>query len=260
MAESSLKSYDPLAYYVNNIEDLDQDVCRAHLDKDNAKIAQLVNQGKTNFDVYICVTKHSHAFILCAPIGNPDDPFADMLKDDVNQIPDLTLCWKFELCFENVSLKTYKIKKEFQLFKDIERSIKYSYYIGRFEDTAYKALQFAAIKAAPHHYNALLNDCVEFAKEFCVCLLSYCSNWKMLENEVQSKISKASATGLSIERLSRNVRSSGLLGNSFLAGIDLSSFAGRLGNHGVAFVVLFFLVVIFVYPVLVAFLIVYFMK
>lgn len=260
MAESTLKSYDPMAYYVNNIEDLDQDVCRAHLNNDKDKEKQLINQGRTNFDVYICVTKSPHAFVLCAPVGNPDDPFADMLKDDVNQIPHLTLCWKFDLCFENVSQKTYRIGKEFKLFKDIERLIKYSYYIGRFEDTAHKALQFAAIRAAPHRYNALLNDCVEFAKEFCVCLLSYCSNWKTLEDEVQSKIKKASATGLSIERLSRNVRSSGLLGNSFLAGVDFSSFAGQLGNRGVAFVVLFFLVVVFVYPVLVAFLVVYLVK
>ena len=260
MVETTLKSYDPLAYYVNNIEDLDRSVCHAHITKDTAKISELTSKREHNFDVYICVNSHAHAFVLCAPVGNPGDPFVDMLTDDITQIPGLTLCWKFELCYENIELKTYKIKKEFQLFKDFERQIKYSYHIGRYKETSPNALQFAAIRAAPHRYNVLLNDCVEFAKEFCVCMLSYCGNWKAMEEEVTSKIRQASATGLSIERLSRNVRSSGLLGNSLLGGIDFSALRSRLGNRGLILLVLFILWLLFIYPIVVALVVVYTLK
>lgn len=256
MSESLLKAYDPLAYYVNSLEELDRDVCNAYLKKDNLEIKRLISTGNTTLDVYICVTKHHHAFILCAPSAiNPEDPFSDMLTDDVNQIPHLLLCWTFELRFENPSLKTYKISKEFKLFKDIEQSIKYSYYIGKYKDVAPKALQFAAIRAAPHRYKALLDDCVEFAKEFCICLLSYCNNGKAIEKDVEKSIREASATGLSIERLSRNIRSSGIFGNSFLVGLDFSSYAGQLGARGLTFAILFFVVFIVIYPVVAAYIV-----
>ncbi len=260
MVETTLKSYDPLAYYVNNIEALDPSICQAHTTNDTAKIAELTSIGEKIFDIYICINKHAHAFVLCSPVGNPGDPFIDMLSDDVKLIPGLAMCWTFEVCFENIELKTYKITKDFQLFKDIEKRIKYSYHIGRYKKTSPNALQFAAIRAAPHRYNVLLNDCVEFAKEFCVCLLSYCSNYKALEREVTSRIREASATGLSIERLSRNVYTSGLLGNTFLAGISLSAFTGRLGNRGTIALIALVLVMLFVYPVVVALVIVYLLK
>ena len=255
-----VKSYDPLAYYVNNVEDLDPEIRQAHNEKDVSKIAELTSRKEGNFDVYICVNRHAHAFVLCAPIGDLDGPFADVLSTDVNLIPGLTLCWKFEVCYENIELKLYKIKKDFELFKEIERQIKYSYHIGRYKNTSPNALQFAALRAAPHRYNVLLNDCVEFAKEFCICLLSYCSNYKTLEPDVTSRIREASATGLSIERLSRNVYSSGLLGNSFLVGMDISALTKRLGPRGMIALGLVILLMLFVYPIFVALTIVYLFK
>lgn len=257
MVETSLKSYDPLAYYVNNIEELDPSICQAYTNNDSAQIAELTSVGVNNFDIYICINSHAHAFVLCSPVGNPGDPFTDMLSDDIKLIPGLAMCWTFEVCYENIELKMYKITKAFQLFKDIEKRIKYSYYIGRYQKTSPNALQFAAIRAAPHRYNVLLNDCVEFAKEFCICLLSYCSNYKSLEREVTTRIREASATGLSIERLSRNIYTSGLLGNTFLSGINLSAFTGRIGNRGTIALIILVLVMLFVYPVVVALIIVY---
>lgn len=261
MVEKTLSSYDPLAYYVNNIEDLDPVICQAYTSNDSTKISELTSKGEMNFDIYICVNRHGHAFVLCSPVGNPGDLFIDMLSDDISLIPRLAMCWTFEVSYENIELMTYKIKKDFQLFKDIEKHIKYSYYIGRYKSSSPNALQFAAIRAAPHRYNVLLNDCVEFAKEFCICLLSYCSNHKTLESEVKSKIRKASATGLSIERLSRNVRSSGLLGNTFLAGgLKLSTFTGPIGSRGMIVLIILVLLLLFVYPIVVALVIFYFLK
>ncbi len=261
MAEKTLRSYNPLAYYVNNIEDLDPVICQAFTSNDSVKISELVSKGEVNFDIYICVNRHSHAFVLCSPVGNPGDLFIDMLTDDINLIPGVAMCWTFEVCYENTELMTYKIKKDFQLFKDIERHIKNSYHIARYKNTSPNALQFAAIRASPHRYNVLLNDCVEFAKEFCICLLSYCSNHKTLEGEVTSKIREASATGLSIERLSRNVRSSGLLGNTFLAGgLNLSFFTNRIGSRGTIVLVVLLLLLLFVYPIVVALVIFYLLK
>ncbi len=261
MVEKTLSSYDPLAYYVNNIEDLDPVICQAYISNDSTKISELASTGEINFDIYICVNRHGHAFVLCSPIGNPGDIYTDMFSDDINLIPSLAMCWTFEVCYENIELMTYKIKKSFQLFKEIEKHIKYSYHIGRYKNTSPNALQFAAIRAAPHRYNVLLNDCVEFAKEFCMCLLSYCNNHKTLESEVNSNIRKASATGLSIERLSRNVRSSGLLGNTFLAGgLKLSTLTGLVGTRGMIIFAVLLLLLLLVYPIVVALVIFYLLK
>lgn len=111
------------------------------------------------------------------------------------------------------------------------------------------ALQFVALRAAPHRYSVLLEDCVEFAKEFCVQTLAYSSNWRELEEQVHSNIQRATATGFSAERLSRNIRSSGWLGNTFLGGIDVSSAMSNRYTLPLLFALVFFL---FVYPIVVA--------
>lgn len=143
----------------------------------------------------------------------------------------------------------YKIRKDFRLFKDIVTRIKRSFYIGRFKQITLNALQFVALRAAPHRYSVLLEDCVEFAKEFCVQTLAYSSNWRELEEQVHSNIQRATATGFSAERLSRNIRSSGWLGNTFLGGIDVSSAMSNRYTLPLLFALVFFL---FVYPIAVA--------
>ena len=140
----------------------------------------------------------------------------------------------------------YKIRKEYSLFKDIAGKIHKSYHIGTYKDMAAVALQFAALRSAPHHYNAILNDCVEFSKEYCICLLSYCSNHRTLEKQVNSRIKEASATGLSIEKLSRKYRTSGVLGGLSLQGADISSFVTQRRMLVVV------VALIFLYPILVA--------
>ena len=248
MAEGTLKSYDPLSYYVNNISDLDPEVVKAHTNKDSKKQSELLSRGKNDFDVFICVNKHAHAFVLCAPCGPVMPVFDDMLSKDPFQIPEIQLCWRYELCFEHQELKTYKIRKDFCLFKDIKGKIDKSYYVGQYKDVCPIALQFAALRSAPHRYNTLLNDCVEFSKEFCLSMLSYCSNWKQLEEQVTSRIKEASATGLSVEKLSRKVRVSGWFGNLSLGGADVTS---MISSHKVAVIILtvFFLLV---YPIIIA--------
>ena len=59
MAEGTIKSYDALAYYVNDISELDPEVVSAHKNKDEQKESQLLSRGKNDFDIFICVNKHS---------------------------------------------------------------------------------------------------------------------------------------------------------------------------------------------------------
>lgn len=248
MEEGTLKSYDPLAYYVNNISDLDPEVVSAHRNKDTQKQSELLSRSKNDFDVFICVNRHAHAFVLCVPCGPVDQVFEDVLSKDPFQVPEIQLCWRYELCFENQQLRMYKIKKEFSLFKTIKEKIDKSYYVGMYKDVSPITLQFAALRSAPHRYSALLSDCVEFSKEFCMAMLSYCSNWKQLEEQVNSRIREASATGLSVERLSRKFRVSGWFGNLSLGGVDVSSLMS--GNRGILIILI--ALFLLVYPIVVA--------
>ena len=255
MAEGTLKSYNPLAYYVNNISDLDPEVVKAHRNKDRQRESELLSHNKSDFDVFICVNKRAHAFVLCSLSGTEDKVFEDVMSNDPFQIPEFLLCWRYELCFENQSMRTYQIRKEFAMFKDIKQKIDKSYYVGMFKGVSPVALEFAALRAAPHRYNALLADCVEFSKEFCISMLNYCSNWKDIEDLVNNRLKEASATGLSIERLSRNVRISGWFGNLSLGGIDVSSLLSQ--QKGIMMVV--FLLILLVYPFFVAIIVKYFL-
>ncbi|KAL3870441.1 hypothetical protein ACJMK2_038509 [Sinanodonta woodiana] len=259
--EGTLKSIDPLAYLVNNVSDLDEKVVIAHKNKDTATIAKMTGQGETSFHIFICINKSWHAFVLCVPydeeIEDPMGVFSNMPKDDPYAIPGEILSWVFELCYEREELKTYKIRKEVCLFRDVKDRVKRAYYVGKYRNVKHHALQFAALRAAPHRYNVLLNDCVEFAKEFCICMLSYCNNYRELEKDVNERISKATTSGLSAEHLSRRVKSSALFGNTFLGGMDGTYFLGN--RFPVIWIVLFLL-----YPIvtscIVAVLVVYFMQ
>lgn len=248
--EGVVKSYDPLAYWVDVVSGMDPEIVRAHKEKDSTKQKELLSLNKGDDDIFICVNKASHAFVLCAPHNTIEGhPLQGSLSEDPFQIPELLFCWTFELCFENESLRLYKIRKTFALFRDIQPRITQSFFMGKYTGVSPNALQFAVLRAAPHRYNAIINDCVEFSKEFCLCLLSYCANWKILEEEVNRRIKEVSATGLSVERLSRRVQSSGLMGYSFLTGIDTSTLFG--GKHSVLIIILLF-VFLLVYPVIVA--------
>lgn len=256
MAEVTLRSYDPFAYYVNNVSDLDPEVVKAYKKNDQERTRELLSRAKSDFDVFICVNAHSHAFVLCVPVGpvETESPLVGSISKEPSDIPELQLCWRFELCFENEQLKMYKIRKGFSVFKDIVGKIHKSYYVGVYRDMAASALQFAVLRSAPHRYNALLDDCVEFAKEFCRSLLSYCSNWKTLEKQVNDRIKEASATGLSIEKLSRKYRKSGVLGNLSLRGAETSFF---LTDRRGAWLVVGLLLI---YPVVVAVIVVLLLK
>ena len=257
MAEGTLKSYNPLAYYVNNIADLDPEVVKAHNNKDSQLQKDLLSRGKSDFDVFICVNKQGHAFVLCAPSQDENSPFSDMMSADVLQIPEILLCWRYDLCFEEASLRMYKIRKTFSLFKDLKQRIDRAYYVETFKEINLNALQFASLRAAPHRYNAILSDCVEFSKEFCVSLLSYCSNWREIEEIVNRRIKEASSTGLSLERLSRKYRVSGFFGNLSLGGTDVTSMLTQQPRNGVLIGML--LCLLLVYPVLVAFVFKYYL-
>ena len=256
--ERSLKSYDPFLFYVNKISELDSEIVKAHREDNNTQRRNLLSKGKGDHDIFICVNFHWHAVVLCVPCGC-DQIFGDMISDDPFQIPDLQMCWRFDLCFESMELRTYKLGKKFNLFKEFKNSIKESYYIGRYKEISVNAFQFAALRAAPHRYNHIINDCVEFAKEFCIALLSYCSNGLQLQEEVYSNIKKASATGFSIERLSRRSFMSGLVGNLSLGGVDASSILAATGSAKVVWIAAG-VVFLLVYPVVATLLTLYFAR
>ena len=259
--EGTFKSINPLKYLVNIVSDLDREIVNAHKNNDAAVIARMTKLGEASFDLFICVNEGMHAFVLCVPAyekaSDPLGVFSDMPNDDPFAVPDMVLSWVFELCFEREELKMYKIRKEFCRFGDVKKRVKKPYYIGKYTNVNPNALQFAALRAAPHRYSVLLNDCVEFAKEYCICLLSYCSNYRDLEKVVHDRIAKATASGLSVEHLSRRVRVSGFIGNTFLGGLDGTTFFG--GRFPVLMIVLLILYPI-VTPFIVALLVVYYMR
>lgn len=248
--EGTLRSVEPLAYYVNTLSDFDAEVVTAYKNKDNKKIKQLASTGKMDMDLFICVNKRWHGFILCVPAGEDETglvDFSDVVKSPFD-IPAQMMCWQYELCIENEELRWYKIRKECSLFRDVENRIQRSFYISRFKGISLNALQLVAMRAAPHRYSVLLEDCVEFAKEFCIQALAYSSNWREIEERVHGNIAKATASGFSVEKLSRNIRSSGWLGNTFLGGVDVSSWLSN--RYGVAMAVCLGLFLL-IYPVIV---------
>ena len=253
--EGSFKSVDPLAYYVNNVSDFDADIVGACKRKDVAEIQRLAARGKEGSasDIFICVSKSWHGFVLCVP-AKTDPAFEDMITDVIKtpfDVPGMVLCSIFELCYEDERLQTYKIRKTFDLFKNIEGRIKRSFFIGHYEEISLSGLQICAIHAAPHRYAVLLEDCVEYSKEFCLEALRFCSNGKAIERDVNKNIKAATASGFSFEHLSRNVKSSAWFGNVLLNSPDLSSFFSRRYPNililGICLVVVLFLV----YPVIV---------
>lgn len=247
MVEGSFKSVNPLAYYVNNVTDFDSDVVSACIKKDTAALGSLASKGnRIDYDIFICTSKNWHGFVLCVPASVNGDfgNILDVIKSPFD-VPDLVLCFTFELCFEVQSQRMYKVRKMFSMFKDIKERIKRSYFIGHYKSVTPFGLQIAAIKSSPHRYAVLLNDCVEFSKEFCIQCLSVCSNGREIENEVDKSIKAATASGFSFEQLSRNVQSSGWLGNFIFGGSDVSTVVS--GRYSTCIVIAFILI----YPVIV---------
>ncbi|XP_028409860.1 uncharacterized protein LOC114532530 [Dendronephthya gigantea] len=252
MVEGSFRSVDPLAYYVNSLDDFDREVVVAFKEKKSDVLKRITSQeGKGEYDIFICVSKSWHGFVLCVPAGT-DPQFADMIEDVIKSpfdVPDKILCFAYELCFEKEKMRTYKIRKTFTLFENIKGRIgSRSYFIGHYKNIGPLSFQLAAMRAAPHRYAVLLNDCVEFSKEFCIQALAYSSNWREIEEGVNENIKKATASGYSVEYLSRKVESAGLLGNFSFGGTDVSSF---LTERSKALTTLVVIVFMLVYPILV---------
>ncbi|XP_033104744.1 uncharacterized protein LOC117107232 [Anneissia japonica] len=263
MVKGTIRSINPLAYYVNNVSDLDKELVTAYKKQDKDSLQRLLSKSKYVYDVFLCVNKHWHAFILCVIVGGnePKNPFLDELMPDADSkpfdVPDVNLCYRIELVFDEVQLKTYKIEKKSLAFKNVKHSIHKSYYVGKYKGTSPYGLELAILRAAPHRYQVLLDDCVEFAKEFCIQLLAYCENWREIEEDVENRIKNATGSGFSVEMLSRRVQSSAILGSTFLGGMDVSSFLS--GTHSTA-VVLAVVVFLLTYPVLVTLLVVIILK
>ena len=259
MTEGVFKSINPLTYWVNDVANLDREIVSAYKNDDKQRINQIISGGHpTSYDVFIC-SDGFHAFLLLVP--SADGPPAigpDMTSEDIFNVPNELFCWRIELQYEDVKMQTYHITKKFVIFKDEKSDIRKAFHIARYEKVKHvNCFDLACLQAAPHRYNAILKDCVEFAKEFCVCLLSYCENARQLEKHVFSQLKKVTATGLSLERLSRNSFLSGIFGNFSLGGLNMSSFVAGPKGAIAALIVVFLL---FIYPIFVAIFVVYSMK
>lgn len=259
MTEGVFKSFDPLTYWVNDVGNLDRQIVEAYKTNDSKRIDEIISEGNPlSYDVFIC-SDGFHAFLLLIAASNEPPVFGpNVMGSDAFEVPDLLGCWRIELQYEEVKLQTYQITMKLVLFRDVKADMKRSFYIARYEDVKHvKCFDLACLRAAPHRYNAILKDCVEFAKEFCMCLLSYCENAGNLEKHVISQLKKVTATGLSLEKLSRNSLLSGLLGNISLGGLNMGSFLSGPKVAIAIFLVIFFL---FIYPIFVACIVFYVMK
>ena len=238
MSEGIFEFYDSFAYKVNNVSALDKGLVEAFKAKDAEKIKQIINDGSPlTVDVFITINHYQHACILIVPTS----------------VPVNSTCWLIDLRFEEINLRTYKISMKKEVLEVLKESIKKSFFIGRYENVGSNlCFQLAILRASPNRYNAILADCVEFAKEFCICLLSYCSNFSDLEAVVKENIKSATATGLSVEHLSRNSGLCAYLGNLILGGTDISSILSGNSLFVVAAVIFFF-----VYPVAISLLVFY---
>ena len=259
MTEGVFKSFDPLTFWVNDVGNLDREIVNAYKNNDLQKIEEIISQGDPHsYDVFIC-SDGFHAFLLL--IGASDGPPAygpNVMGNDAFDVPDLLGCWRIELQYEEIKLQTYQITMKLVLFRDLKNDIKRSFHIARYKRVKHiKCFHLACLQAAPHRYNAILKDCVEFAKEFCVCLLSYCDNGLELEKYVLSQIKKVTATGLSLEKLSRNSLLSGLFANFSFGGLNMSSFLSGPKTAIAIVLIIFFLLI---YPIFIACIVFYIMK
>ena len=212
MTANTFKIINPLAYHVNTVEKIDAQVRTAFVANDQKTLRELSLENRTNFDTFICVNSYWHAFLLLIPskeqtsinygLYSPDE------LNDVSKVEGLLFVWVCELRYDNMSQRTYLIDFRMAMFDTVEKTIKKSYFIGTFH-VGLKGVQISALEAAPHHYNAIINDCVEFSKEMCLRLLAHSTNWLDIQDSVEKNIKEASATGLSIERLSRGNKLSG---------------------------------------------------
>ncbi|XP_022097097.1 uncharacterized protein LOC110982764 isoform X2 [Acanthaster planci] len=264
MVEGSIRSYDPLAYHVNNVKDIRPDIVRAHRENDTEEIKRLLAEGEpSDYDVFICVNEGWHAFVLCAPANevtpenDPLNVFQDMPIHDPFAIPNQLLVWAAELRFESAQQRMYKIRFKLSMYGEMKSKIKRCFYIGKYKRVPVSGLQLAILRASPRRYKVLLDDCVEFAKTFCYELLSFSDNGREIEKLVEEQLNKASGSGFSVEVLSRRVRSSGLVGNTFFGGLDASAFLGDVQcPRGVVCVTL--VMFLTVYPIVVTLLVLYF--
>ena len=255
MSEGIFESYDPFAYKVNNVSGLDKGLVKAFKAKDKEKIEEIINDGSPlTADVFITINHHQHACILIVPTSNDlEFEHIQLVSENPFSVPANLMCWLIDLRFEEIYLRTYKISMKMELLEVLKKSIKKAFFIARYENVGSNlCFQLAILRAAPNRYNAILADCVEFAKEFCICLLSYCSNFSDLEAVVKENIKSATATGLSVEHLSRNSGMCAYLGNLILGGTDISSILSGNSLFVVAAVIFFF-----VYPVAISLLVFY---
>ena len=245
MSEGRVESCDPLEYNANDVCTLNKDLAEAFKANNREQIQNIINVGfPITADVFIAISKHSHPCILIVPAGNHSLlKYVQPVSENPFSVPDNLLCWQFDLCLEEMELKKYTLSMKINLFKILKESIEKAFFMGRYENVrSYLYFQLAILQVALYHCNAILADCDEFAKKFCICLVAYCSNSKEMETIVKESIKKVSA---------RNFKTSRFVGNFIAEGTNVSSFLYE--NRLVASTVIFLMI----YPVAISLFVLY---
>lgn len=254
MSEAVFKTSDSITYKANNVSSLDKRIVQAFIANDTNKIEEIINSGlPLTIDVFISIDRHPKACILIVPAGNETLHYIQPMRENPINVPDIALCWRIDLYYDEVQLETYQISIKYDLFKEFKKTIREAFFIGRYENVRHVlCLHLVILRASPNHFNASFEDCIAFAKEFCVYLLGYCSNAEKMEEIVNNNIKKLAAAEDKVENLPRNFELFGLLGNLLVGRSDVCSFV--TGKHVVMMTVVMF---ILIYPFIVSLMVFY---
>ena len=252
MAETIFKTSDPIIYKANNIYSLDKRIVQAFIANDTNRIEEIINSGLplTN-DAFISIDRHPDACILIFPAVNETFEHIESMSENRIIAPDVVLCWQIDLYYGDAQLKTYQISMKYDLFKKFKKTVRKTFFIGRYENVRHvPCFHLAILRASPNHFHASFSDCIEFAKDFSLYLLDYCSNAGKMEETVNSNIKKIAED--KVEYRSRNYKLFGLLENLLAGRSDICGFI--TGKHAVMMAVVMF---ILIYPFIVSLMVFY---
>lgn len=261
--EITLQSFEPFAYTVatdfSTFENQDLENAFKKNDEDEIKL-QRSFYTRFNYLVFLSI-KNLHASVWLIPYKSMD--VGEETLKPVNSIvvlplKDEQICFNVQLQFESMKQRKYKITRYEENFINVKHKTYGSgktYFIGFYEKINSADIQLAAMRSAPHTYSILFYDCVRFAKDFCANLLFYVSNKIRLDKQVNSNLSRITASGLKIEQLSREVETFGYTGNVTIASPDITTY---LGNRNFLVWIFCGIFIFLIWPIIIVFAIKYF--
>ena len=132
MTERVFKASDPITHKTNNVCSLDKGIVQAN---DTTKIEEIINTRlQITTDVFISIGGHPNACILFVPMGNETFDLMEPMNENPINVPDLVLCCRIDIYYDEAQLKTYQISIKHDLFKEFKKTIIEAFFIGRYEN------------------------------------------------------------------------------------------------------------------------------